>query len=374
MSAPLFRLTDAQPTAELLAVRQQRLRTTLEKRRLPILVVSNPVNIFYLTGFHGTAGVALFERFEAVIWVDPRYTLQARGQACGVEVIEARTGLFKAVGRWLKKRRSRLAGYEDSHLSCAEFRGLQRQSPGTTRWQAAGGIIEALRAVKDSYEIDQIRQAGHLTAEVLTDIIPGIRPGVRESDLAAELEYRMRRKGADGAAFETIVASGVRGALPHARASGKQLATGELVILDLGAILASYAADMTRTLYLGKPRPHVRNLFRAVVEAQQEAVGAARPGARAGDVDAAARRCLKRRGLAEYFTHSTGHGVGLQVHERPRLGRSEKTRLHAGVVVTVEPGLYLEGLGGVRVEDTVLVGAQGPEILTPAAKEPWCIE
>ena len=228
--------------------------------------------------------------------------------------------------------------------------------------------------MKDSYEIDQTRQAGHLTAEVLTDIIPGIRPGVRESDLAAELEYRMRRKGADGAAFETIVASGVRGALPHARASGKQLAAGELVILDLGAILASYAADMTRTVYLGKPRPRVRNLFRAVVEAQREAVEAVRLGARAGDVDASARRCLKRRGLAEFFTHSTGHGVGLQVHERPRLARSEKTRLRAGAVVTVEPGLYVEGLGGVRVEDTVLVGAQGPEILTPAAKEPWCIE
>jgi len=374
VSAPLFRLTDEQPTAELFAARQQGLRTWLEKRRLPILMVSNPINIFYLTGFHGTAGIALFERLEAVIWVDPRYTLQAQGQARGVEVIEARTGLFKAVGRWLKKRRARLAGYEDSHLSCAQFRILKRESPRTMRWQGAGGIIEELRMVKDSYEIDQIRRAGHLTSEVLTGIIPAIRPGVRESDLATELEYRMRRKGADGAAFETIVASGVRGALPHARASGKQLAAGELVILDLGAILAGYAADMTRTLYLGKPGLRVRNLYKAVVDAQQEAVGAARLGARAGDVDGAARRCLQRRGLADHFTHSTGHGVGLEVHERPRLGRKEKTRLRAGFVVTAEPGIYLEGWGGVRVEDTVLVSAQGPEILTPAAKAPWYIE
>ena len=366
--------TGIQPPAELFAARQQRLRTKLEKRRLPILVVSSPVNIFYMTGFYGTAGIALFERFEAVIWVDPRYTLQARDQARGVEVIEARTGLFKAVGGWLKKRRAGLAGYEDSHLSCAEFRGLERESPRTTRWQATGGIIEGLRMVKDSYEIDLIRRAGHLTAEVLSEIMPGIRPGVCESDLAAELEYRMRRKGADGAAFETIVASGVRGALPHARASGKQLSAGELVILDLGAILAGYAADMTRTLYLGRPGPRVRNLYKAVVEAQQEAVEAVRLGARAGDVDGAARRCLKRRGLADHFTHSTGHGVGLEVHEKPRLGRNEKTRLRAGFVVTAEPGIYLEGLGGVRVEDTVLVGAQGPEILTPAAKAPWCIE
>jgi Xaa-Pro aminopeptidase len=362
------------PTAGLFAARQQHLRTELEKQRLPILVVSSPVNIFYLTGFHGTAGVALFERSEAVIWVDPRYTLQAREQACGVEVIEARTGLLKALGRWLKKRRAGVAGYEDSHLSCAEFRRLERASPRTTRWQPAGGIIEELRLVKDSYEIDLIRRAGHLTAEVLTEIIPRIRPGVRESDLAAELEYRMRRKGADGAAFETIVASGVRGALPHARASGKQLSAGELVILDLGAILGGYAADMTRTLYLGKPRSRVRSFHRAIVEAQQESVEAMRPGARAGDVDAAARRCLKRRGLAAYFTHSTGHGVGLEVHEKPRLGRNEKTRLRPGFVVTAEPGIYVEDLGGVRVEDTVLVGAKGPEILTPAAKAPWCIE
>ena len=375
MSAPLFRLTDAQPTTELLAARQQHLRTELEKRRLPILVVSSPVNIFYLTGFHGTAGVALFDRFEAVLWVDPRYTLQARDQASGVEVIEARTGLFKAVGRRLTKRRARLAGYEDAHLSCAQFKNLERESPRTTRWQAAGGIVEELRMVKDSYETDRIRQAGHLTAEVLTEIIPGVRPGVRESDLAVELEYRMRRKGADGAAFETIVASGVRGALPHARASSKQLSARELVIFDLGAILAGYAADMTRTLYLGKPGLRVRNLHKAVVEAEREAVEAARHGARAEDVDGAARRSLKRRGLADHFTHSTGHGVGLEVHERPRLGRNEKTRLRAGFVVTAEPGIYLEGFGGVRVEDTVLVGTEGsPEILTPAPKEPWFIQ
>jgi Xaa-Pro aminopeptidase len=363
-----------QPTGELFVARQERLRTELDKRRLPIFVVSSPVNIFYLTGFHGTAGVVIFERSEAVMWVDPRYTLQARGEARGVEVIEARRGLLKAVGGWLKKRRASVVGYEDLHVSCAEFRSLERESPRTTRWQEAGGIIEDLRMVKDSYEIEQIRQAGHLTAEVLTEVIPGIQPGVRESDLAVELEYRMRRKGADGAAFETIVASGLRGALPHARASAKPLCAGELVILDLGAILAGYAADMTRTLYLGRPGPRVRNLYKAVVEAQQEAVAAARRGVRAGDVDGAARRCLKRRGLADHFTHSTGHGVGLQVHEKPRLGCNEKTRLRAGFVVTAEPGIYMEDLGGVRVEDTVLVGAQGPEVLTPAAKAPWCIE
>jgi len=366
--------TVVQAGTDVLAARQQRFRVQLERRGLPIFVVTNPVNIFYLTGFRGTAGVAVFERSEALLWVDPRYTLQARQQAEGAEVIEAKTGLFKAVGRWLKKRKPRLVGYEDSHLSCAGFKSLEHESPPRMRYQAAGGVVEELRTVKDPYEIDRIRQAGHLTAACLTEMIPRIRPGMCESDVAAELDYQMRRGGADGAAFETIVASGARAALPHARASGKQIAAGELVILDLGAILGGYAADMTRTLYLGRPGPRVRNLFKAVVEAQQEAAEAARPGARAGDVDAIARRCLKRRGLADLFTHSTGHGVGLEVHEKPRLGKNVKTRLRAGFVVTAEPGLYVEGFGGVRMEDTVLVGTAGPEILTPAAKEPWFIE
>ncbi len=356
-----------------IAHRQERLRSELEARRLPVLFVTNPANIFYLTGFRGSAGVAVFERAEARLWVDPRYTLQASSEAQGVEVIEARGPLFKAALPWLRKRRPSRAGYEDSHLTCAEFRQLEREGHRTLRWEAAGGLVEKLRAVKDSNEIDLIRRAGRLTAAVLEEVIPKARPGVRESDLAAELDYRMRRKGADRAAFETIVASGPRGALPHARASAKRLASGELVIVDLGAILAGYAADMTRTVYLGEPNGRVRSLYRAVLEAQQQAVNALQTGVRGGDVDAAARRVLKRRGLGRYFTHSTGHGVGLDVHERPRLGRGEKTRLQPGCVVTAEPGIYLEGFGGIRLEDTVLVSPNGPEILTPATKERWYI-
>lgn len=286
-------------------------------------------------------------------------------------MIQAKGPLFKAAGGWLKKRKTPRCGYDDTHLTCAQFEALKDQGPAGLRWDAAGGLIEELRAVKDTTEIDQIRKAGHLTAAALQEVIPQLRAGVCESDLAAELEYLMRRKGADGAAFETIVASGPRSALPHARASAKHLANGELVILDLGAILAGYAADMTRTLYLGDPGPRVRKLYRAVVDAQEEAVRALKAGVRAGRVDAAARRVLKLRKLAKYFTHSTGHGVGLDVHERPRVARGDKTRLESGSVVTAEPGIYLEGWGGIRVEDTVLVGRDGPEILTPAPKDDW---
>jgi Xaa-Pro aminopeptidase len=346
----------------------------MDRQPLPLLLVTDLINIFYLTGFRGSAGVAIVGPSESLLWVDPRYTLQAKEEAREVEVIEYRGELLKAAGRWLRRRKLGRIGYEDSHLTCREFQLLARESGRLTRWKPAGGLIEELRTVKGPEEIAPIRGAGKLTCEVFEEVLPMVRPGARESDLAAEVEYRMKRKGADGAAFETIVASGPRAAFPHARASAKLLKKSELVIFDLGAILTGYAADMTRTLYLGEPPRRVRRLYEAVWEAQREAVENLHAGVRAGQVDSAARRVLARRGLARYFTHSTGHGVGLEIHERPRLGRGEKTRLENGCVVTAEPGIYLKGFGGVRLEDTVLVGAEGPEVLTPASKERWFIQ
>lgn len=241
--------------------RQERLRQLLERRKLPLLAVSNPVNIFYLTGFRGSAGVAILGPSEAFLWVDPRYTQQAREQARGVEVVEERGSLLKAAGRWLGKRGVKKAGYEDGHLTCAGLRELAGQTPGTVRLTPAGGLIEELRYVKDAEEIECIRSAGQLTCAVFEEVVPHVRPGVRECDLAAEIDYRLRRRGADGAAFETIVASGPRAAWPHARASAKLLKKSELVIFDLGAILRGYAADMTRTFYLGNPSRRVRSLY-----------------------------------------------------------------------------------------------------------------
>jgi Xaa-Pro aminopeptidase len=234
-------------------------------------------------------------------------------------------------------------------------------------------LIEDLRVVKDRGEIEAIRSAGKITAEVFEELLPLIRPGAIERDLAAEIEYRMRKKGAEGAAFETIVVSGTRSAHPHARPSSKPLQESELVIFDLGAILGGYAADMTRTVFLGEPTPRVRNIYSIVLKAQAEGIRSVTSTARAGDIDCAARRLLAKHRLARYFTHSTGHGVGLEIHERPRLGKGETVPLRAGSVVTVEPGVYLEGFGGIRIEDTVLVGPGGPEVLTPASKENWVI-
>lgn len=345
----------------------------MDDRGLPLLLVTSLTNILYLTGFRGSAGAALVGPLELVLFVDPRYTLQARAEAAGVEVIEAKRGFLVGAAAWLRKRGARAVGYEAAHLTCAEFEHLVSETRPRVKFKPAGGLIEELRSVKDEEEIAKIRSAGRLTVEVFKEMLGQVRAGVRESDLAAEIEYRMRKKGAQGAAFETIVASGPRGAFPHARASCKLLEKGDLVIFDLGAILSGYAADMTRTVSLGEPGRRVRSLYNAVAGAQQRAVEALREGARARDVDAAARRYLAARGVARFFTHSTGHGVGLEIHEPPRLGRGEKARLRAGCVVTAEPGVYLEGLGGIRIEDTVLVGADGPEILTPAAKDHWVL-
>ena len=214
-----------------------------------------------------------------------------------------------------------------------------------------------------------MREAADIASDTFGDVLPMIRPGILENELAAEIEYRMRRRGASGPSFETIVASGPRSALPHARPTDKPISKNELVVLDLGAILRRYCSDMTRTVFLGKAPRRVREWYSAVRDAQSEAIQALRPGIRAGEVDAVARRTLHRHRLARFFTHSTGHGLGIEVHESPRLGRGDKTRLAAGNVVTVEPGVYIEGSGGIRIEDDVVVTATGAEILTRASKE-----
>ena len=345
----------------------------METRRVPLILVTHLVNVRYLTGFTGSAGILLLGPWQGILWVDPRYTLQAKEQGEGVEVVEEKKGILKAAANWLRKNGVHEATFEASNLTCAQLDQLRNESGHSLRLKPAGDLIEELRVVKDRGEIDAIRRAGSLTAEVFADLLPQIRPGVIEQDLAAEVEYRMRKKGADGAAFETIVASGPRSAYPHARPSSKALQESELVIFDLGAILGGYAADMTRTVFLGEPTRRVRNLYSAVLKAQAGAVQSVQDTASAGEIDSAARRILGKHGLGRYFTHSTGHGVGLEIHERPRLGKGETTCLRSGSVVTVEPGVYLEGFGGIRIEDTVLVGPEGPEVLTPASKDRWVV-
>ncbi|MDE3180316.1 MAG: aminopeptidase P family protein [Acidobacteriota bacterium] len=351
--------------------RQQALQRQLNAHKTPFLVVTRPANIFYLTGFRGSAGIAIIGMKEAVLFVDPRYTLQSREQAHGVEIIETGASLLRTAGKWLRKRRAMRIGFEGEHLTVAQLERLRDAGPPSARWKPQDGVIEGLREVKDESEIELIRESCRLTSAAFEEVLPLVRPGISERDLASELDFRMMRRGADGPAFETIVASGARGALPHARPAAKLLVAGELVILDLGAILGGYAADMTRTVYLGAPGRKAQFLYKSVLRAQGDAIASLGASVQAGTVDAAARRRLARNNLNQLFTHSTGHGLGVEVHERPRIGKGERSRIPAGSVVTIEPGIYIEGWGGIRIEDSVLVSETGAEILTAAAKDRW---
>jgi Xaa-Pro aminopeptidase len=348
--------------------RQERLRALMEDRGVALILLSNLINIRYLTGFNGSAGVAVLGLREGILWVDPRYTLQAKEQADGVDVIEEKSGILKAAALWLAEN-AKEAAFEAPHLTVAQFDSLREHAGPELILKPAGDLIEELRMVKDRGEIESIRGAGKITADVFTELLSHVRAGVSEKDLAAEVEYRMRRKGAEGVAFETIVASGSRSAYPHARPTAKLLQENDLVIFDMGAILDGYAADMTRTVFLGEPGRRVRNLYAAVLKAQQGAVDSVQSSVAVNEVDAVARRTLAKHRLGRYFTHSTGHGVGLEIHEKPRIAKAETTSLRSGAVITIEPGIYLEGFGGIRIEDTVLVKPEGSEILTPAPKE-----
>jgi Xaa-Pro aminopeptidase len=230
-------------------------------------------------------------------------------------------------------------------------------------------LVEMARMVKDKEEVELIRAAVLMGAGLFDTVLKTVRPGRRESEVAAEMEYAARRGGAEQMSFETIIASGERSALPHGRASGAALPRRGFVVCDFGVILAGYCSDMTRTVYVGRPSGEARDLYDAVRESQQAAIAAVRPGIAVGEVDEAARKLLKKRGLGGNFSHSTGHGVGLEIHERPRVAAGQTEILQAGMVITIEPGAYIPGKWGVRIEDMVLVTETGCEVLTPTSKE-----
>jgi len=264
------------------------------------------------------------------------------------------------------------AGFDPGWTSVADLIRLKAALPSSLRRSfltpVPAPLVEPLRLVKDKEELALMSQAALVGCALFQHILGFLRPGLKEIDVAAELEYRARLAGADGMSFETIVASGVRSALPHGRATATKLPRRGFVTLDFGIILGGYCSDMTRTVYLGKPRDKERAAYEAVLEAQEAGVHAVRAGASCSEVDEAARGVLRKAGLAEAFSHSTGHGVGLEIHESPRIGAGQKSRLVSGMVVTIEPGVYLAGEFGIRIEDMVAVTATGGMVLTPAPK------
>jgi Xaa-Pro aminopeptidase len=306
----------------------------------------------------------VLEQGRATLISDGRFTTQAKVELASVRFLEQKGTLMEFVGKYLGGKRSRRVGYDASQLTVSQLGLLRRAAGPRTKWISSPGLVESLRVRKDATELAKMRQAAILAGDVLTGALKLLKPGVTENEIAGEIEYQMRRGGASGPAFETIVAFGERSALPHARPTSKRLRKNELVVLDLGVILAHYCSDMTRTVFVGRAPARVKTWYRGVREAQEAGVAAAKPGATCGEVDAAARHVLAGYKLDRYFTHSTGHGLGLEVHEDPRLARGQKARLESGFVVTIEPGVYLAGVGGIRIEDDIAVKPGMSEVLT----------
>jgi Xaa-Pro aminopeptidase len=340
----------------------------LAARKLDALLVSFSANLRYLTGFTGSNGNLLVTDGQAILFTDPRYQMQARQEVtCPVKI--AKGPLVLDIAAAIARLRLRRIGYEPPRMTCDWFDSLKARLPWKASLQPVSGWIEELRTIKSEQERELIRRSVETNSRAFEQAVARVRAGMKEQDLAAELEYRMRRLGAEKPAFDTIVAAGVRSALPHAQPTQARLRPGGLVVVDMGAIQDGYCSDMTRMLFLGAPAARVKRTYRAVLEAQLAAIDAVRAGVTTAHVDRQARRVLKTYGLERAFVHSTGHGLGLEIHEPPRIGKRDKGRLQAGMAVTIEPGVYLEGFGGIRIEDTVVVTASGCEILTPTNKE-----
>ena len=350
------------------AARREALLRRIVQHELDALIVTFGPNVRYLTGFTGSNGLLLLSAGRATFFTDPRYKIQAAREVdCPVKV--ATGPLLAEIIPVCKRTKARRIGFEMSRMSFADYQFLTEHLPLRASLEPLAGWIEHQRMVKSSEEIALIRRSVEANSRAFEQAVARIRPSMRESDLAAQIDYRMRRQGAEGPAFETIVASGPRTAWPHAQPTHDKLRPHALLLVDMGCMLDGYASDMTRMLFAGRPSSRVKRAYNAVLEAQLAAIDATRAGVAAAVVDRAARRVLAAHGLARAFVHSTGHGLGLEIHEEPRLGRKSKTVLQRGMAVTIEPGVYIEGFGGIRIEDTVVVTQNGCEVLTPTPKE-----
>lgn len=358
------------PSSASPSIRLEHLRSSISALNADGILVSSPSNIRYLCEFTGSAGLLLVERESALLLTDSRYTFQAAEEVKNARVEISKEGLFTRTGKLISRKRSlRRLAYSQAHVTVGQKLALEKSSGRRVRWIDDANSVETLRMIKDESELAVMREAAELISLVFKDTLRYIKVGVTEIDLASEIEQAMKRRGASGPSFETIVASGERSAWPHARPTATPIGKNGLVVLDDGAILRGYCSDMTRTVFLGSASKRVKQLYNAVLEAQQAAKNAIRPGVSAGEVDRAARKVLTKAGLGRYFMHSTGHGLGLEVHEMPRIGKGSPTALQKGMVITIEPGVYLQGLGGVRIEDDVLVTSNGYRDLTTAPRE-----
>ena len=361
--------------------RQKKLRSLLGQHRLDALLVTHLPNIRYVSGFTGSSAVVVFTKNQTIFFSDGRYIAQAKDEVEDSRVVIGPKAPLMSAAEWLLAQRRSLArrgsskskslsiGIEGEHLTVSARARLSKTLGAAFKLKASPPLIEQARKVKDSEETGLIRAAVEMGASLFDHVLKTIRPGVSENEVAAALEYAARKAGAEQMSFPTIIASGKRSALPHGVASGAKIPAKGFVVCDFGVILAGYCSDMTRTVHVGNPTAEARRVYESVRQAQWAAVETVKPGKSVAEVDHAARKLLKKEGLGEHFTHSTGHGVGLEIHESPRIAAGQSDVLKPGMVITIEPGVYIPGKFGVRIEDMVLVTKTGCEVLTPTTKE-----
>jgi len=351
--------------------RKKKAVTAAKAAKVDALLVTHLPDVRYLCGFTGSNAALVLFGGRAVLFTDGRYVAQAKAEATGTRVVIEKKQALAAACAWIEAAGVKRCGFDAGHTTVAALESMRKAVSAKVRrglFEPVGQLVSRLREEKDADEIAIMRRAAALGCSLFDQMLGFIEPGLTEVAVAAELEHQARLAGAEGMSFETIVASGERSALPHGRATGAKLPKRGFVTLDFGVILDGYSSDMTRTVHLGKALPGELEAYDAVLEAQETAVAAVAPGMTAGEVDEAARGVLRRVKLDRYFTHSTGHGVGLEIHEGPRLAAKQEQPLTAGMVITIEPGIYMPGRFGLRIEDMVLVTATDGEILTPSPK------
>ena len=341
-------------------------RHCLERVGADLLLVSNLRNIRYLTGFTGSEALLVLSPDDGWFLTDSRYTSQASVEVTGANVIEFSSRMESLV-RVLSDAGATRVAFESGFTSVAVYQELSRKLPGIEFVPADPDLV-ALRTVKDADEIEVLERVAAIASQSLISILDRVKPGARECDVAWALEVAMREAGAEGKSFDFIVASGERGALPHGKASEKRLAAGELVTIDFGAFYRGYCSDETVTVSLGEPDSRQREVYETVRVAQEIAIEAARPGMSFRDLDALARDYIASKGYGQYFGHGLGHGIGLDIHEHPTVSPRSTTPIREGMVFTVEPGIYIPGFGGVRIEDSVVMETNGCRRITRVPK------
>ena len=347
--------------------RLTQLRALLADQGIDAFLITNPTNRQYMTGFTGTAGAALITNDDALLITDFRYTDQAEKQTDHFQVIEHSGPIHKEAASQVESLGIRKLGFEKNNLTYGQYEAYEKELK--TDFVPVGDFVEQLRVIKTDEELKIIQEAVDIVDAAFDHIQSYIRPGVREIDVSNELEFFMRKQGAVSSSFDIIVASGYRSALPHGVASEKVIEKGELVTLDFGAYYKGYCSDMTRTLAVGEVSDELKKMYHTVLEAQKLAVSEIKAGMTGVEADAAARDYIADKGFGQYFGHGTGHGMGMEVHEAPRLSKQSEVTLKPGMVVTVEPGIYIAGKGGTRIEDDIVITEKGNHVMTKSSKE-----